>query len=293
MEYAIFLGCTVPIRARQYEMSARRVAEELQLPLHDVEGFDCCGFPVRSVSRAASLLFAARSLALAEEAGYHITTLCTACGGILSEANKELKEHPSLLEQVNDQLVQAGMKQGYQGGVEVKHFARLLVEEVGLEKIRQAIRQPLHLRVVPHYGCHYLKPNDAFQHFDDPEQPSTLEQLLEACGATVVDFAGRDRCCGGALLAVDEDVALRMARVKLESAHENKADCLALLCAFCSVMYDTNQAKIAESTEHEPYNLPVFYYPQLLGLAMGLSPKELGCNMNRVKTKPLLARLEL
>ena len=289
MKYALFLGCTVPARARNYELSTRKVAEKMGIEFVDVKEFACCGFPVKSIDQETSLLIAARNLSLAEEAGLGICTVCSACTSVLTEASKRLEEDEELREEVNKKLGEIG--RSYKGEVKVRHFARVLYEEVGIESIKGAVVKELsRFQFAPHYGCHYLKPSEIYDGFDEPEFPRSLDNLIEATGAGCVDYEDKNRCCGGGILGVDENLSLKMAKVKLDQIKKVGADGIALVCPFCSVMYDDNQRKI-ESSFDESYNLPVLYYPQILGLALGFEGRELGMNMNRVKTKELLAKV--
>ena len=145
------------------------------------------------------------------------------------------------------------------------------------------------LRVAIHYGCHYLKPSEIYDYFDDIDNPKSIETLLTMTGARVVNYSGEKKCCGGPLLPVDEKIALSVAKDKLDAISDVGADALCLVCPFCSVMYDSNQKSI-EAEYGTKYQLPVLYLTQLLGLAMGYSKKELGLNMNVVKTGELLAK---
>jgi len=289
MRYALFLGCTIPVRGQHYELSARKVAERLGVELVDVPGMDCCGFPVKSVSWEASLVFSAKNLALAEREGLPLCSLCNACTVTLVEANHILKHDPELLEKVNSYLARLDLK--YNGTVEVKHFARILYEDVGLERIKESVVKPLEgISVASHYGCHYLKPSEIYDHFDNPEHPYTLDELVELSGASAMDYSTKTLCCGGAILGVREDIALKMTKKKLDEVKGKGADALISICPFCSVMYEGNQKKIEKNFE-VTYKLPVLYYPQLLGLALGISPDELGFKLNRVKAKDLLAKV--
>ncbi len=289
MRYALFLGCTIPARARNYELAARRIAPEFGIELIDIEEFSCCGFPVKSVDERTSLLLAARNLSLAEEKGLDICTLCSACTVNLTEADKEFKENSRLRDSTNNKL--GKIKREYQGKIRVRHFARILYEEIGIAKIKEKIKRNLSgLTFAAHYGCHYVKPSKVYDHFDDPEDPGTLDELISVTGAKFVHYDDRKKCCGGAILAIDESLSLAMAKEKIEYVKKAGADAITLVCPFCSVMYDDNQKKI-ESTFNVSYNLPVLYYPQVLGLAMGIEAKELGLNMNRVKTAELISRL--
>jgi heterodisulfide reductase subunit B len=272
-------------------MAARRTGEALGVELADPGGFACCGFPLKSVDLYTTQLMAARNLAIAEQNGGAICTLCSACGGVLTEANHAIAHDEALRERLNADLAKINPSYKVTGNVKVRHFTRVLFEEVGPEKIRESVKADLGgLKVAPHYGCHYMKPSEVFERFDDPEHPESLDELIRACGAESVQYPDKLRCCGGALLAIDEKVALSMGKEKLAQVKAAGAEAMVLMCPFCSVMYDDNQKKIEAAFEAE-FALPVLYYPQLLGLALGIEPKALGLNMNRVKTKPLLAKL--
>jgi heterodisulfide reductase subunit B2 len=286
MKYALFLGCTIPARARNYELSARRVAEKTGIELVDMENFICCGFPTKAGDMQASLLMAAYNLALAQQQNLDVCALCSSCTSALSEAAHHLSENGEDLARVNEQLAKVGLQ--YEGSPKIRHFARVLFEEVGEEKIRAQFEKDLSgLNIASHYGCHYLKPSEIHGGFDDPENPNSLETLVALTGATVVDYAGKKTCCGGPVLPVDEKLAMQVTRGKLDNLKEAGADALCLVCPFCSVMYDGNQKSIEKEYEIE-YKIPVLYLTQILGMAMGFDRKALGLNMNVVKTKNLL-----
>ncbi len=289
MRYALFLGCTIPARARNYELAARRIAQEFDIELVDIEEFACCGFPIKSVNREASILLAARNLSLAEKQGLDICTLCSACTSILTETNRELKENSRLMDSTNNKLGKINRK--CQGKIKVRHLARILYEEIGAAKIKEKIKKDLSgIKIAAHYGCHYLKPSKVYDHFDDPEDPRSLDELISATGARFIHYDNRKQCCGGAILAIDESLSLTMAKEKIEHVKSTGADAFTLVCPFCNVMYDDNQRKI-ESKFNVSYGLPVLYYPQVLGLALGIEAKELGLNMNRVKTAELVSKV--
>jgi heterodisulfide reductase subunit B len=286
---ALFLGCTVPVRSQNYEVSARRVAERFGIELVDVAGFGCCGYPIGSVSSKASLWMAARNLAIAERDGLDVVTLCSACTASLSEARLELT-HDDVRQETQQVLDRIGLR--YRGTAKVRHFARFLYEEVGPEAVAAQVTRSLEpLSLAVHYGCHYLKPSRAHQGLDQPEAPHTLEELVRATGAKVVAHDHALSCCGGGVLAVDEGTALGMAQTKLDAVTGAGADGLVTVCPFCSVMYEANQRQI-EKRSGVSYNLPVLYLPQVLGLAFGMDPQALGMKQNRVRPKELLARLD-
>jgi heterodisulfide reductase subunit B len=288
MKYALFLGCTIPARSRNYELSARKVAHKLGVELVDLENFICCGFPIKSADQKSSMLLAAYNLGLAEEKGLDVCTLCSSCTSALTEAVQHLSIDEGMREEINNSLAKVGIH--YRGGVRVRHFARILYEEVGEDQIKSHLKRSLDdLGIAIHYGCHYLKPSEIYEHFDEVEAPQTLDALIASTGAKIIDYPNKKRCCGGPVLPVDEKTALLVAKQKLDGVAGAGADALCLVCPFCSVMYDSNQKSI-ESQYDTTYNLPVLYLTQILGLAMGFDRKELGLNMNVVKTKDLLAR---
>ena len=149
MAYQLFLGCTVPTRARNYEMSARRVAEVLGVALEDRPNFACCGFPLKSVDLYTTQLMAARNLAIAEANGGEVCTLCSACGGVLTEANHEIARDEELRERINADLKKIDPSYQVTGGVKVRHFTRILYEEVGVEKIRGSVKRPSPTSKIP------------------------------------------------------------------------------------------------------------------------------------------------
>jgi heterodisulfide reductase subunit B len=290
VHYTLFLGCTVPVRAAHYELSARKVAERLDVQLHDIPEFACCGYPIKSVNHYAYLLMAARNLALAEEKGYPLCTLCSACCGALTEANHEIQEDEKLRNRINEDLSRS-IGREYKGGVRVTHYVRVLKEDVGYKKIAEEIHVDLSsLRLAPHYGCHYTKPSTIYARIEDPENPKSLDELIEVSGAKSISYENKLSCCGGGVLAIDEQVALGMAKNKLDHIRAQQADGMILICPFCDIMYESNQKKI-EKMAGIDYKLPTLFYPQLLGLAMGMEPDELGMKMNRVKPNELLKKI--
>jgi heterodisulfide reductase subunit B len=231
------------------------------------------------------LILAARNLALAEQAGLNILTLCPGCAGTLKKVNKTLKEDKALREQINGHLKESGLE--FKGTVEAKHILQVLMEDVGLEKIRNHVVKPLTmLKVAEHVGCHLLRPKE-YIGFDDPEDPQTLKTLIEATGATCLDYIDETECCGAPSVGVSDKVALQLARDKLNHVKMVEAQALITICPFCHIMFDTNELRI-ERTFNEVYGIPVLHYPQLLGLAMGMTPEELAFNELRVDTSKIL-----
>jgi heterodisulfide reductase subunit B len=278
-KYLMFLGCAIPYRVSAYEISARKTLKKLGVELVEMPEFNCCGLPMDPVSHDMMLILAARNLALAEQKGLNIITLCPGCAGTLKKVNKMLKEDKALREEINRHLKEGGLE--FKGTVEAKHLMQVLVEDVGLEKIKKAVVKPLTtLKVAEHNGCHILRPKE-FIGFDDPEDPKTLKTLIEATGATCLDYMDETECCGAPSVGVNDKIALQLARDKLNHIKSVDAKALITICPFCHIMYDTNELRI-EKMFNETYGIPVLHYPQLLGLAMGIPPEELAFGDLRV-----------
>jgi heterodisulfide reductase subunit B len=290
MKYALFLGCTIPARSMNYEISTRKMAEKLGIELVDFEDFSCCGLPMKSVDFMTSIVMGAKNIAVAEEKGLDICVLCNGCAVTLVEANHLLKHDEEMKKKVNEHLAKIGKE--FKGTIEVKHLARILYEDLGVEKISKAVTHPLKdFKFAAHYGCHYFKPSVAYECFDDPEFPVSLDELIQATGAPAVEYTTKTSCCGGGILAVSQDIALNLAKMKLDELHNRNVDALISICPFCSVMYDSNQKSIETDFEGD-YNIPVLYYPQLLGLALGIPSKELEFKRNRIKPKEMVEKFE-
>ncbi len=306
MEYAIFLGCTIPTRAINYDVATRSVAKAFDIEFWDSTDFACCGYPLHAVDHNTYLSLGARNICIAEEADLDMVTVCNACTAALTKINKTLKENESERKEINKILELTGHE--FKGTINIKHFSRMLYEDVGIEKIKEKINTPLEkLKIAPHNGCHYLKPSEIYDGFDNPIRAFTLKKLIKATSANVIHYQNEDQCCGGGILAVEESTSMKMAGKKLEHIRQAGADAMVLQCPFCSIMYDEYQATILDSMktddgvggEGENENegtpkIPILYYPQLLGLALGLDPKtELGLKKNTVKTKNLIQKINV
>jgi len=288
LKYLMFLGCAIPYRVSAYEISARKVLQKLGVELVEMPEFNCCGLPLDPVSHETMLVLATRNLAMAEQKGLNILALCPGCAGTLKKVSKMLKEDRALREEINKHLKEAGLE--FKGTVNAKHIMQVLTEDVGLDKIKKTVVKPLTMiKVAEHNGCHILRPKE-YIGFDDPEDPQTLKTLIEATGATCLDYLDETECCGAPSVGVNDKIALQLARDKLDHIKKVEAQALITICPFCHIMYDTNELRI-EKMFNEVYGIPVLHYPQLLGLAMGLSPEELAFNELRVDCSKILGQV--
>jgi heterodisulfide reductase subunit B len=281
MKYALFVGCTTLARLNAYDASTRRVSEALGLELVDMEGAGCCGTPIMdSIQRKTASAMAAWNMCIAEDMDLDVMTLCNGCNEVLAKANIELKENKEIKEEINKVLAAVGRE--FRGSVDVKHLIRVLYEDIGVKRIREAVKNPLKgLKAAVHYGCHMLRPSEVLR-FDNPEVPRSMDELVNATGAVSVDFLDKMTCCGAPILAVNEDLALGMAREKVRIM-SRRADVIVTACPFCFLQFVNAQLLSEEAPE-----IPVVHYPQLLGLAMGLDYDELALQENRIDASRLL-----
>jgi heterodisulfide reductase subunit B len=285
-KYALFLGCIAPANALGYDISTRQIAKALGIELVDLN-FSCCGFPLLGVKQETSMVMAARNLAVAEKQALDIITICGACSFMHSKVQKRYEK--GMTKKIDQSLEKLGLR--YNGGVKIKHFARMLYEDYGLQKLRKAVKHPLHdLRLAVHYGCYYHKPSYIYDNFEDPDSPISLDKLISITGATSVDYEEKMQCCGGALLGIEEEKSYTMSKEKLEHIKEANADAMVIVCPFCGVLYDSCQRDIEKKFEME-FKIPVLYYTQVLGLALGLEAKDVALNKNFVRTDALLEKI--
>jgi heterodisulfide reductase subunit B len=287
--YALFLGCTIPARQPNYELSARKALAKLGIELVDLANMTCCcPPPIQSIDLETSLAVAAYNICLAEEADLNLITLCSGCFESLAMANTMLKDDEQLKARINRILSQVGKE--FLGNKEVKHLLQVLVDDVGLKRLKQSVSKPLSkLKVAPFYGCHALRPSELLK-LDDPERPTILENLIETLGAESVEYRNKLKCCGGLLRGYSDDLALNLAREKIVNTTKAGADCIGTLCPFCFVALDIGQMQMKAKFQ-ETYDMPVLHYSELLALALGIDPKELALQTHKIKTDKILNKI--
>jgi heterodisulfide reductase subunit B len=289
-KFLIFLGCVTPYRVLSYEISTRKVLGKLGVELVEMPEFNCCGFPMDPINHDLMLTLAAKNLCLAEKEDLDIVTLCNGCFSILNETNEVLKQDKELKEKINGYLKEINMR--FEGKRTVKHLIHVLAEDVGFEKIKDAVKKPLtNLHVTQHGGCHIVRPVKFVEHGDDPEDPTMLKNLIRLTGAECLEYMDEPECCGNPVIGVKEAVPFQMAREKLNHIKSVKAQALITVCPYCHIMYDLNQPRI-ERTFNEKFGIPVLHYTQLLGLAMDFSPEELAMDKLRVKPTEILEQIQ-
>jgi len=250
------------------------------MELIEIEDWNCCGStPYGSTAEEESIVVAARNLALAEKSGFDIVTPCSSCYVVLARANRHLQEHPGLLAQVNEALAVAGLS--YKGSLKVRHIVDVLYNDVTPEYITSVIKKKLTgLKVAPYYGCQLVRPRYGL---DDTENPVTLDALVTCLGADAVDFPLKARCCGGSLTLSEESNVIELMLRILKSAADNGAQCLVTACPLCQTNLDAYQSRV-NARFKTAFKIPVLYITQLIGLALGITPKALAMDTNIVST---------
>jgi heterodisulfide reductase subunit B len=283
MKYSYYPGCSLHSAHKGYDMSCKAVSKHLGCELVDLEDWNCCGATIyMSIKKVTSLAIAARNLALAEKEGLDIVTPCSSCYTILNKAHKYLSNSPELLDSVNTCLAEAGLK--YNCTVRVRHPIDVLVNDIGLEIISMYVKKPLDgLRVANYYGCQLVRPDKGF---DDKENPTSMENLFQTIGAEEVYFPNKLRCCGGMLMTTFEDAALKLSEEILDCAVENKADCIVTTCPLCQMNLEAYQDKINKRF-NKNYKMPILFFTQVLGIALGLSEEVLGIDKNFYRCEKL------
>jgi succinate dehydrogenase / fumarate reductase cytochrome b subunit len=293
MKYALWPGCEVPARSTpEHRISAVAVLERLGIQVEELRYAPCTG---AGILQARDLRYAdklnASTLAMAEAMGLPIMTICSTCQGILAQANRRFQERPDYLAELNRELAQADIQ--YRGTTQVKHLMWVLVEEYGLDRLREKVTRPLTgLRVGPFYGCYALRPSAALGFAQHPQRRTSLERVIEALGAQVVDYRGKALCCGYPLAGADDQASAEMVAQHTLEARELGAHCLATPCPLCHMNLDGLQPQAGQQ-RGERIGLPILHLTQLMGLALGIAPSALGFDRHSVGVRALLEALGL
>ena len=231
----------------------------------------------------------ARTFAMAEKMELPIMVICSTCQGVMSQANKRLKDSPEYLAKVNVELAPEGLE--YKGTAQPKHLLWVMLEDIGLEAIKQRVTNPLrHLKVAPFYGCYIIRPSDALGFDENPERQTSLETVIEALGGEVVDFKGKSRCCGFPILTINERNSVAMVGNHTSEAVDQGADAMVTPCPLCHLNLDGYQPKAMTQTQRK-IDLPIIHLPQLIGLAMGFFPSEMGLQRHIISPKSVVEKI--
>jgi heterodisulfide reductase subunit B len=281
--YAFYPGCSLEGTARDFGVSTLAVSKSLGIELSEIPDWICCGSTAaHQSSPLLALALPAKSLHAA--AGKDVAVCCASCYSRLKFANHEIAASDEKRKQVADAI-----GADYDGRTDVKHVLEILARDLGPKQIVAKIRQPLTgLKVVCYYGCLLSRPAEVTG-FDDAENPTLMDQICEATGATALDWPHKTECCGASASITNVELVHRLTGEILSMAKQAGADCIITACPLCQINLDMRQ-KDVEAITGQRFNLPVLYFTQLLGLALGLSARELGLESLVVDVSPLLAK---
>jgi heterodisulfide reductase subunit B len=289
MKVIPFWGCMIALKYPQMEKAVRYSMDKLGVELIDESRFSCCPDPIyfKAGDKLKWMTLAARNIAIAEEHELDIITMCSGCTSTLCEVNYHLKHDANLRKQVNKSLKEIGRE--FRGTINVRHVVTVLRDDVGMERLKSTIVNPLQdIKVAIHYGCHLLKPSEVMN-VDDPVIPKILEELIATTGAIPVNHREYLLCCGKA--CQDHELTLNMSADVFQSITDSKADCLGLICPTCFDSFDLGQIRVSRKVGKE-YQVPVIYYFQLLALAQGASLEDVGIKYHKILPAQFLSKLK-
>ncbi|MBD3882782.1 CoB--CoM heterodisulfide reductase iron-sulfur subunit B family protein [Phormidium tenue FACHB-886] len=296
LKYAYFPGCVAQGACRELYQSTQALTQALGIELIELKKASCCGSGTfKEDSQLLEDTVNARNIALAESLNLPLLTHCSTCQGVIGHVDERLKsakaDDPAYLEQVNGFLKKEGCSP-YQGSTEVRHLLWAIVGDFGIENLHQRVTRKLQgLKCAAFYGCYLLRAQEHLP-YDDPYNPQSMERVFEAIGATPVYYRGRTQCCGWPLSSYATNQSFKMAGMHIQDAIASGADCIVTPCPLCHLNLDSRQPEV-ERVIGKELGLPVLHFSQLVALALGVSPKELGLDRHIVSTRPVLEKLEL
>ena len=287
MKLAYWPGCVSRGFTPELHGSMALVAPKLDIELVELDRANCCGAGVIAEhNQELSDTLNARTFALAQkvDGAAGMMNICSTCQGAQSECQTRLDASSDYREEVNSHLTPEGLHYERDGGWWNKNFLWILVEEIGLDKLRERVVRPLEgLRIGPFYGCYIVRPTGRLGFDDHPDRDKYLDWVIEAVGATSVAYAGSHKCCGFPVITMNRTTSLRQAGRHMADAIDAGADCVVTPCPLCHLNLDMQQPEAAKFVERD-LDIPVLHLPQLIGLAVGLEPKALGMTKHVVST---------
>jgi heterodisulfide reductase subunit B len=282
MKYAYFPGCSLEGTAIDYHESTMCLAEALGIELVEVPNWSCCGStPAHCTDELLAAALPAKNLIAAKEVADEMLVCCSACFSRFKFAQKHIEEKQNIRAEISKMVSVEDVQ-----SVNVRHFIDVLMHDVGLEKIAEAKKNDVGLKVACYYGCLLTRPPKV-TNFDDPEEPRFMDELIKIAGMEAVDWSHKTECCGASFALTRTEIVLRLTADILQMAKEAGADCISVACPLCHANLDMRQEDIARKLGIK-YKFPVFYFTQLLGMAFGLDHVKLGIGRSIVSCKELL-----
>jgi succinate dehydrogenase / fumarate reductase cytochrome b subunit len=293
MKLAYWPGCVSRGFTPELHGSMELVAERLGIELVTLDRANCCGAGVIAEhNQELADTLNARTFALAQQTGLPMMNICSTCQGAQSECQQRLDADSGYREHINEVLTGQGLEcvKGKDGWSN-KNFLWLLVEDYGLDRLREQVKRPVSgLRIGPFYGCYVLRPKHRLGYDEHPERDLYLDYLIEALGGEVVEYDGARRCCGFPVITMNRHTSLKQAGTHLGDAIDAGADCLVTPCPLCHLNLDLQQPEAAKVVNRD-LGLAVLHLPQLVGLALGFEPKQLGMGKHIASTRWVEKRL--
>lgn len=294
-DFLLYPGCSLESTARPYHDSLKAIARPIGLNLREIEDWNCCGATeYMGVSLTPAYALIARNLALAwrqAKGTRQVVAPCSACYLNLAKADRYMGEKPSLGARVNEALAAGGLNY-VPGSMQIRHLLDVIVNDIGLDTVKSRVVQPLTgLRVAPYLGCMLPRP-DFLHRTSDYDLPVELDLLLEALGVKVVDYPLRTECCGGHLPQIGPEMAFEMIRRLISTADGLQADAMVTICPMCQLNLDGFQGEMNHFFGTR-YHMPVLFFTQLMGLAFGIEPRELGFGLELVSARNVLEHLDV
>lgn len=288
MKYAYYPGCSLEATGKEFNQSAKIVARHLGVELWEIPDWSCCGATAaHNADHLLSLALPARNLAIAEKEGLDVAVPCAACFNRLRATEVAVRESQDMQAAISEII---GTE--YRASNKTRALLDVMVQGVGLEKIREQVVKPLAgLKVAAYYGCLLVRP-PGLAAFDDPEEPMLMDNLIAALGGEAVKWSYKTECCGGSLSTVRQDIGLRLIYQILRRARDAGAEGIVTACPLCLLNLDMRQAQAA-AANGDKLNLPLFYFTELMGVALGYAPKDLGLTTHFVNPVPLLEAKEI
>ena len=278
MKYTYYPGCSLETSGKAYDESVRFVFKALGQEMEELEDWNCCGATYyMSTKETISLVISARNLALAEKYGRDLIAPCSSCYTILYKTNRILKENPIMKAKVDQALRKEKLE--YNLTLKVRHPLEVLVRDIGIATIASKVKISLEgMKIAQYYGCQIVRPDRGL---DNKENPLMMDSLFESLGAKNTYFPLKVRCCGGMLMTTYPDLALKLNKEILECAQENEANLILTTCPLCQINLEAYQDKINKKFKTS-FHMPVLYFTQALGLALGGTPRDLGLNRHLI-----------
>lgn len=288
MKYAYYPGCSLEATGKEYNRSAKIVAKHLGIELWEIPDWNCCGATAaHNADHLLSLALPARNLAIAEKEGLDVAVPCAACFNRLRATEAAVRESEDMQTSISEII---GTE--YRATNKTQALLDVLVQGVGLDKIREQVVKPLAgLKLAAYYGCLLVRP-PGLTAFDDPEDPMVMDNLIDALGGEAVKWSYKTECCGGSLATVRQDIGSRLIYEILRHARDAGAEGIVTACPLCLLNLDMRQAKVA-AVNNDKMSLPLFYFSELMGVALGYAPKDLGLTTHFVNPVPLLEAKEI